>query len=92
MSGVRPNTLLGRHLEGMVEMLEFIWHGIAEGVTKLKEVTVLEWICCLKLEKLPLSAFPGKAQMTLITEAIKNVMVKNILATLRSLAMADLYL
>lgn len=44
----------------MVEMLEFIWHGIKEGVIKLREVAVLEWICCLKLEKLPLECFSWK--------------------------------
>lgn len=43
ISEVGPYTLLGWHLEDMVEMLEFIQHGIEEkGVTKLKEIAVLE--------------------------------------------------
>lgn len=50
--------LLGWHLEDTVEMLECIWHGIEEGVIKLRNVAVLEWIYCLKLEKLPLECFP----------------------------------
>ena len=72
-------------------MLEFIWYGIEEGVIKLRGVAVLEWICCLNLRSYHLSVFPGKAQMILVTKAIKNVMVKSVPATLRSMAVADLY-
>lgn len=38
-----------------------------------------------------MSVFPVKAQMTLTIKAIKNVMVKSILAILRRLAVADIY-
>lgn len=38
-----------------------------------------------------MSVFPGKAQMTLISKAIKNVVVRSVLATLRSVAVAELY-
>lgn len=44
-------------MEDMVEMPEVIWHSIEEGVRKFKKTAMLEWIRCLKLEKLPLDCF-----------------------------------
>lgn len=41
-----------------VEILEVIWHSMEEEVRKLREVAVLEDICCLRLEKLPFDCFP----------------------------------